>query len=116
MKKIYLLIAILGIVINASAQSLSPKITPSMGSYYSNEGYSLAVTLGEMITPTTSSGSYQISQGFEQPEVQVSTGAIAGNSLCPGATFFVPYTAQGIFSSDNIFTAQLSNAGGSFDN
>src|ERR1017187_1387775 len=115
MKRIYLFIAILGIMINVSAQTLSPKVTPAMGSYYTSlsSGGSLSVTLGETITPTLSYGNYELTQGFEQPEIQVSIGAI-GNTFCAGATVSVPYNAQGIFSSSNVFTAQLSNPNGDF--
>ena len=114
MKRIYLFIAILGIIINVSAQTLSPKVSPTMGSYYTAGGFSLSVTLGETITPTDVSGNYELTQGFQQPEVQILTGTITGSPLCAGATVSVPYTAQGIFSSNNVFIAQLSNATGSF--
>src|ERR1035441_4290442 len=114
MKRIYLFIAILGIIINVSAQTLSPKVSPTMGSYYTAGGFSLSVTLGETITPTDVSGNYELTQGFQQPEVQILTGTITGSPFCAGATISVPYTAQGIFSSNNVFIAQLSNSTGSF--
>ncbi len=37
-------------------------------------------------------------------------------TLCKGAAFNIPYTAVGSFDVDNIFTAQLSDSGGSFAN
>ena len=44
----------------------------------------------------------------------ISTGAISGSPLCAGAAVSVPFTAAGTYTSGNIFTAQLSNASGSF--
>lgn len=44
----------------------------------------------------------------------LSTGTIAA-SLCAGTAVSVPYTKVGTFNTANIFTAQLSNATGSFD-
>ena len=43
----------------------------------------------------------------------ITTGSISG-PFCTGANVNVPYTATGIFNPGNIFTAQLSNASGSF--
>ncbi|GAA4335550.1 LamG-like jellyroll fold domain-containing protein [Flaviaesturariibacter amylovorans] len=40
-------------------------------------------------------------------------GALSASSFCPGAPITVPYTAGG-FSTGNVFTAQLSDASGSF--
>ena len=43
----------------------------------------------------------------------ISTGVVS-NPLCAGATVSVPFTRTGTYSSANVFTAQLSNAAGSF--
>lgn len=44
---------------------------------------------------------------------KITTDSIPG-PLCAGAAINIPYTAVGIFNSTNIFTAQLSDASGSF--
>jgi hypothetical protein len=44
----------------------------------------------------------------------ISTSTITGSPFCVGATINVPFTATGTFTSGNIFTAQLSDASGSF--
>lgn len=44
----------------------------------------------------------------------ISTSALTGSPFCVGATVNVPFTATGTFTSGNIFTAQLSDATGSF--
>jgi hypothetical protein len=44
----------------------------------------------------------------------ITTSAISPLSYCQGATVNVPYTITGTFNAGNIFTAQLSDASGSF--
>ncbi|WP_188618677.1 beta strand repeat-containing protein, partial [Cloacibacterium rupense] len=44
----------------------------------------------------------------------ISLGAISGSPFCSGSSISVPYTVSGTFNSGNQFTAQLSNASGSF--
>ena len=47
--------------------------------------------------------------------IQITTNAISGSPFCEGGTVAVPFSITGIFDSGNIFTAQLSDASGSFD-
>ncbi|MCB2220634.1 MAG: T9SS type A sorting domain-containing protein [Bacteroidetes bacterium] len=44
----------------------------------------------------------------------ISTGAISGSPFCSGSSVSVPYSKTGPFVSGNVFTAQLSDASGSF--
>ncbi len=44
----------------------------------------------------------------------ITTGTILGSPFCSGNAVSVPYTKTGAFTPGNIFTAQLSNASGSF--
>ncbi|MEI7727770.1 MAG: hypothetical protein WCK09_21875, partial [Bacteroidota bacterium] len=44
----------------------------------------------------------------------ITTGTISPTAYCQGSAVSVPYTVSGSFNSGNIFTAQLSNASGSF--
>jgi gliding motility-associated-like protein len=44
----------------------------------------------------------------------ITTGVIAGNPLCACSTINVPFTSSGTFASGNIYTAELSDASGSF--
>jgi len=46
--------------------------------------------------------------------VSITTSAISPTSICPGSSLNVSFTANGTFNSGNIYTAQLSNATGSF--
>ncbi|MFN4813702.1 MAG: beta strand repeat-containing protein, partial [Bacteroidota bacterium] len=48
------------------------------------------------------------------PNNTIATANISGSPFCAGATLSVPYTVNGTFTSGNVFTAQLSNASGSF--
>lgn len=44
----------------------------------------------------------------------ITTGTITGSPFCVGSTFNVPFTSTGTFTAGNVYTAQLSNAAGSF--
>jgi len=44
----------------------------------------------------------------------ITTGVITGSPFCPCAAVNVPFTSTGTFTAGNIYTAQLSNATGSF--
>ena len=44
----------------------------------------------------------------------ITTGVIAGSPFCACSTVNVPFTSTGTFTAGNIYTAQLSNAAGSF--
>lgn len=44
----------------------------------------------------------------------ITTGTITGLSFCAGANLNVPYTKTGTFTGGNVFTAELSDASGSF--
>ncbi len=48
------------------------------------------------------------------PPLSITTGTIAPTSYCVGASISIPYTITGTFNTGNVFTAQLSNATGSF--
>ncbi|MCW3085267.1 MAG: hypothetical protein JWP12_2633 [Bacteroidetes bacterium] len=44
----------------------------------------------------------------------ITTGTITGSPFCACSTISVPFTSTGAFTAGNIYTAQLSNAAGSF--
>jgi hypothetical protein len=44
----------------------------------------------------------------------ITTGTISPTTFCSGSSVNVPFTITGTFTSGNVFTAQLSNASGSF--
>jgi hypothetical protein len=46
--------------------------------------------------------------------VTIATGTVSGSPFCAGAAIGVPYTLSGPFNANNTFTAQLSDASGSF--
>jgi|GEM_PF-3307637 len=53
---------------------------------------------------------------FDKPENTIITGIITGGPFCAGMSIGVPFTSNGIFATDNIYTAQLSDANGDFTN
>ena len=70
MKKLSLTILGLCIGLAGFAQSLSPQVISSSGSFASGGGYTLSQTIGEMTMVQTfaGSGSVILTQGFQQPE------------------------------------------------
>jgi uncharacterized delta-60 repeat protein len=52
----------------------------------------------------------------EAPVSSITTSPLSSNSLCQNSTQSVGYTATGTFNPGNTFTAQLSDAAGSFAN
>ncbi|MGB0886341.1 MAG: hypothetical protein ACPGR5_07930, partial [Chitinophagales bacterium] len=59
---------ILGVIItiNAKSQSLDRQIISNAGEYQESASYSLNFTIGEPITSYEESGSFKITQGFQQ--------------------------------------------------
>jgi hypothetical protein len=86
---------------------------PASGGYSTGGGNSLSWTLGQPFNNTLSNGS-KLSQGEQQPEVQIFTNALSGASFCAGGSVSVPFTASGFVDNTNVFTAELSNSSGSF--
>ncbi len=67
---------------------------------------------------STMTGFGNAPSGCFTPSNTISTSAIAGSPFCvtasSGAAVNVPFTSSGTFNGGNIYTAQLSDAGGSF--
>ncbi len=55
-----------------------------------------------------------IVEGTSASSATVTTGVLPNATVCAGATFNVPFTTTGTFNAGNLFTAQLSDASGSF--
>ncbi|MGI8951065.1 MAG: kelch repeat-containing protein [Chitinophagaceae bacterium] len=53
---------------------------------------------------------------WEYSLFSITTGSISGSPFCAGSSVSVPFTASDAFYNGNIFTAQLSDASGSFAN
>ncbi len=96
------------------AQSITPNVSPSSGGYYTNGGISISWTMGETFTTTLQNGSTLITQGEQQPEIDLLTGTLASVIICVGSSIAIPYTAKGYYGPANVFTVQLSDAAGSF--
>jgi len=116
MKKLFVtLIVSTTLYSTAGGQSLSPSATPSAGGYTTSGGVSLSWAMGEMFTATLSSANNKLSQGMQQPEVEINTGTLS-STLYAGHTVNIPFAPYSIITGSNTFTAQLSDAAGSFAN
>ncbi len=109
---LYFFIAILILSMNLCAQTLSPSVLATTGG--SSSGNELSWTVGETFTETFTGGSNILTQGFQQPELQLNMGSVP-TDLCAGAQFSIPYTACGIIRTSNVFSAVLSDKYGNFD-
>ncbi|MFV5696365.1 T9SS type A sorting domain-containing protein [Flavobacterium sp. LB3P122] len=112
MKNIIILFVLLAIVSNANAQTISRKVVSSAGGTLTGGSSQITFSIGETIIPSLNTATAMITQGFQQPGEQIRTGSVA-TSICAGSSFNLPYTATDI-GGNNTFTAQLSNATGSF--
>lgn len=114
--KRFMLISFLSCLVSVSrSQTLSPKVISTAGNEYKASTISWSWTMGETVIPTIQNSNNILTQGFQQPEVEIITGNIS-STHCAGETFSLPFSAFGIIGTNNIFTAQLSDASGDFTN
>jgi len=71
MKQTIFTTALMLFVATISAQSTSPQVIASSGSFSSNGNISLSTTVGETATTTLSISTTTLTQGFQQPEYDV---------------------------------------------
>src|SRR4051794_41049819 len=109
--KIKILVGLLAVLIRfeAAAQTLNPKVIATSGGYSTGGSNSLSWTLGETFTLTLQNGSSLLTQGFQQPELLLTTGSINGSPFCAGSIVSIPFIASGFIKTTNVFTAQLSD-------
>jgi hypothetical protein len=65
------LISSAGLFYGAKAQSLSPSVLSSSGSYFEAGSFSLSTTIGEPLTETLTNSNNILTQGFQQPDYTV---------------------------------------------
>jgi len=74
-EKLYLFFLLLFVLPSIYGQSLSPSVIALAGGYEKTpSGMSVSWTLGEPITDPLRSGKVLLTQGFQQPDLKVSTG------------------------------------------
>lgn len=115
MKKLKILFSALFILLAhyINAQSLSPGIMAAQGTSSNTGGVQLQSTTGGVVNNTLTSLNI-LTQGFQQPELQLWTGNIV-SSVCAGSVINIPFEASGIIDNANVFTAQLSDRFGNFN-
>lgn len=69
----------------------------------------------------TPDGQYALAMGMnglvnQLDPTEISRVYVNDNTFCPGSTIFVAFHGRGYWDAANVFTAQLSDAAGSFDN
>ncbi|SEG50543.1 Por secretion system C-terminal sorting domain-containing protein [Halpernia humi] len=78
---------------------------------YTIEIYTEATGYPSTVYSSNSGNNYKATFTLSQT---ISTSSITGSPFCLGSSISVPYTITGTFNSGNTFTAQLSDASGSF--
>jgi hypothetical protein len=112
--KYFILFMLLAIISTVNAQTISRTSVSSGGGTLVGGSSQNTFTIGETFNSSLSAVSTMITQGFQQPGERIMTG-IVSTSICIGSSFKLSYTANDI-AGGNTFTAQLSNAVGSFAN
>jgi len=92
MQKLFIWIALITAVNDASAQNISRKVVSSVGGTLTGGSNKITYTIGESIIPSFNAGSNVLTQGFQQPGERISTETII-SPICPGGNISVPYTA-----------------------
>jgi Right handed beta helix region len=95
-----------------NSQTISRKSISNSGGTMTGGGFMITFNIGETVIPTLSAGGTIVTEGFEQPHEQILMG-ILPTTVCAGSTLNVPFTAADLLAT-NIYTAQLSDAAGSF--
>jgi hypothetical protein len=113
MKK-YFSLYFLFFICNGYSQSISSSVISSSGKYFTSTGYSLTTNSGQPLDHTFSSAGNKLTQGFIQPELDLKTN-LTLDSICSG-NLDIPFYSTGYIGTNNVFTAQLSDASGSFTN
>jgi Secretion system C-terminal sorting domain/Putative metal-binding motif len=107
------IILLIGCTAIPFAQGISRKVISTNGGTLHSSAGTFNFTIGETVIPSITGGVFLLTQGFQQPGEQVTTGSLVDNSFCAGSTVNVPFSGIDI-GEGNTFTAQLSDASGSF--
>lgn len=117
MKRLFLLYLSLGFIFitkYSQAQSVNPKVLSSAGGSISVGNLQVSRSIGETFINPSPTNVISVSRGFQQNTSSITVGTITPAVFCSGEAIVIPFTAVDIFGSGNVFTAQLSDASGSF--
>ncbi|MBW7468416.1 hypothetical protein ABID22_002827 [Pontibacter aydingkolensis] len=81
---------------------------------YTAHGPYLSYSSSRVITIATANSLYPVIVASPGVTNNIATSALESSSLCAGVNISIPYSISGSYNTGNVFTAQLSNASGSF--
>lgn len=113
MMKRQLLFILCCIPLWSMAQTISPAGVFAGGGFLPASNGSLSYTIGQSFQETMSSGGNVMTQGIQQPEINIKMLSIPV-SVCNGDSVLIPYQALGFIDSGNSFELRMSDALGSF--
>ena len=115
MKKLTVIITMLGVAFGANAQSISPDVVAPSGTHFSNGPTQVSWTIGEPVIATYDNGSNILTQGFHQTlltvtGIQETEAQLEGVSVYPNP---VDYLLNVKFDSNNsTVSAMIFDASG----
>jgi hypothetical protein len=104
----------IGLFLSVNGQvALSNQVLSSLGGSYSGSVGQYDYTIGQVVQETIQFPGNIVSQGFQQPPFALRFPESAG-VFCNGDSIVIPVEAVGFRSAQNVFTAELSDATGSW--
>jgi hypothetical protein len=113
-RRILNLMIALGCSATGFAQTANTYVLSGLGSQSRVGNISLSATMGEPFAAKLAVANNVITVGFEQPQMQINTDTLPVSVICSQESINIPYHAWGYINTHNTFTAQLSDAAGSF--
>ena len=116
MKRIYLYICLVICLSSGylQAQSVKPKLLSTAGGKAGVGNLRVSRSIGETFIKASLANTTSVSRGFQQNTSTIRIGIITPLTFCSGDNVAIPFIATDIFGNGNVFTAQLSDASGSF--
>lgn len=81
MRKIFLFFSILLMSVVARGQSISPTVTSTSGGFYAHSSATISWTMGEVAVQPYATGNASISQGFQNPHIEVAEPTFISNEI-----------------------------------
>ncbi len=116
MKRVYLYVYLVIYLSSGylQAQSVKPRVLSTSGGSVSIGNLRVSRSIGETFVKASPTNTTSVSRGFQQNTSIIKIGIINPVTFCNGNSLTIPFTAADIFGNGNVFTAQLSDASGSF--
>ncbi|RYD53177.1 MAG: T9SS type A sorting domain-containing protein [Sphingobacteriales bacterium] len=104
-----------GLVLRLNANSANPALDAALtDADFALTGITPGALIDFRVESSSDGGEQILFDNIQVTGTPLAVGTLSATSFCAGAALTVPYTASTTANTGNIFTAQLSNASGSF--